>query len=166
MNLSEHFSLAECTRSETAIRMGREVEAPPAIVANLTSLCAGVLEPIRAHLGRHGHDRGIRITSGYRPLWLNDAVHGSRTSDHQFGLAADIEVDGMRPEQLATEILLILPTLPIKQLILEFPPGGWVHVSRNLAGEQPKREVITALRRSTGTHYLTGLVNNHGGKVA
>lgn len=158
MKLSTNFSLEEMTRSDVAARMGRKVEASQAIIVALRTLCVEVLEPIRAHVGQR-----IHVSSGYRPAWLNEAIGGSQNSDHMFGTAADIEAEDMTPEELATEILMILPKLPIKQLILEYPPEGWVHVSRPFAGAIPKREVLTAQRRGGKTQYLSGL---HVGAMA
>lgn len=148
--LSEHFSLEELTLSQIAVRLGRKVEATGAILLNLERLAELVLEPIRAHIGVP-----IIISSGYRPPWLNTAAHGSRTSDHMTGCAADISAVGMAPRALAEKIVEILPNLPIKQMILEF--DQWVHVSVCGAGEAAKRQVLTARHRGTETIYLPGL---------
>jgi len=152
MNLSEHFTLAELTRSHIAVRMGQEVVPTERQLLNLQRLCMYVLEPIRARVRCP-----IIVSSGLRPNWLNVLTGGSLTSDHIPGLAADIEAVGMSPFQLAREVVEILPALPIKQLILEFPPHGWVHVSVTPEGVEPEREVLTARRVGGRTHYLPGL---------
>jgi zinc D-Ala-D-Ala carboxypeptidase len=151
--LSEHFELREFLRSQTAVRSGRDVIAPPSIVANLERLCELVLEPIRAELGAP-----VTILSGYRPLWLNRLVGGSPSSEHMDGRAADFEVTGHSDPWVCDRIAALLPRLPINQLILEFPPGGWIHVSVCEPSLQPKREVLTALRRDNRTTYISGIV--------
>ncbi len=52
---------------------------------NIVYLIENLLDPVRENLGKP-----IRVTSGYRPKPLNDAVGGSPTSNHLKGLAADI----------------------------------------------------------------------------
>lgn len=55
---------------------------------NIVFLIQSLLDPIREKLGRP-----IIVTSGYRPKPLNDAVGGSPTSNHRYGLAADIHIN-------------------------------------------------------------------------
>lgn len=148
--LSQHFSLEELTASQIAVRLGRKIEPPGNVLANLGHLSVFVLEPIRARV-----KRSIFVLSGYRPPWLNLMAGGSKTSDHMDGCAADIRADGMTVRELASEIVEIMPLLPIKQVILEF--DSWVHVSVSMAGVAPKRQVLTARRGETGTVYLPGL---------
>lgn len=147
--LSPHFTLAEFTRSETAARLGVDMRPPAIVVDNLRALCLHVLEPIRAAVGP------VFVSSGWRPVRLNVQIGGSRTSDHITGLAADIKVFGFSPLQLSRTISAM--SIPFKQLICEF--GQWVHVSYDpLMGQDPKREVLTALKRDGRTVYEAGLV--------
>lgn len=150
--VSEHFTLREFLRSDAAARMGKPIVAPPEIFANLRRLCELVLEPIRAELGRP-----ITILSGYRPLWVNKLVGGSSTSEHVDGRAADFEVPGMTDLEVCQRIAGILDRLPVNQLIYEFPPNGWTHVSVCRGDAAPKRQVITARSIKGATHYTTGL---------
>jgi len=151
--LSEHFELREFLRSEIAARVGRCIEPSDEITANLARLCELVLEPIRAELGG-----AITVLSGYRPLWLNQMAQGSLTSEHMYGRAADIEIAGMLDEEACNRIALMLPRLPVNQLILEYPPSGWVHVSVCEAHLEPRREILTAVRRNRQTVYMRGIV--------
>ena len=145
--LSPHFDLSEFLRSDTAQRLGIDMTPLPPVVAALTALCAHVLEPLRAHLGVP-----IHVISGYRPLRLNTAIGGARTSQHMVGQAADIRVDGMSPVQLCHAV--IAWGVPFDQLISEF---GWTHVSFNPAGKQ-RDQVLTAWHRDDGSvGYRPGL---------
>lgn len=146
--LSEHFTLAEMTVSQAAARKGIPNVPPAKAIAALKLLCERVLEPVRAHYGRP-----VIITSGYRSPRVNVAVGGSQTSDHCFGFAADFTVSGIPNIEVAQ---FIQKKLVYKQLILEFPPHGWVHCSydpNNLRNEE-----LSAKRRGGKTVYLPGLV--------
>ena len=48
MQLSKHFKLEEFEKSMTATRRGIENKAGSGEIKNLTDLCYGVLEPVRA----------------------------------------------------------------------------------------------------------------------
>ena len=85
MNLSEHFTLEEMLRSETAAKKHIENRINAEEVNNLVRLCEAVLEPLRAHFGQP-----IRINSGFRCRALNAAVGGAANSYHTKGRAVDI----------------------------------------------------------------------------
>lgn len=85
MQLSEHFSLDEMTRSSTAKRLSIDNTPPLSAIKNLTVLCQEVLEPARK---LYGHP--FIINSGYRCVKLNRAVGGVTGSYHCQGRAADI----------------------------------------------------------------------------
>ena len=77
------------------------------------------------------------------------AVGGAKDSAHMLGLAADINVDGYTPKQLAT--LIKASGLEVDQLILEF--SEWVHVGLSLT---PYRHQTLTINKGTG--YMQGLV--------
>lgn len=85
LKLSEHFTLDEMQKSDTARRAGINNIAYPEAVENLHNLCVNVLEPIRAAYGSP-----IYVNSGFRSSALNIMVGGARHSYHLFGRAADI----------------------------------------------------------------------------
>jgi zinc D-Ala-D-Ala carboxypeptidase len=102
MKLSKYFTLDEMTRSRTA-ELRNILNVPnDEQIENLTDLCIYVLDPIRDAAGRP-----VMITSGYRSNLLNKAVGGSRTSQHPEGKAADIQVKGIKTEQLFRFILAL-----------------------------------------------------------
>jgi hypothetical protein len=149
MNLSKSFTLDEFTRSQTAARMGREVVAPPEVVANLTWLCQEILQPLRDSI------RSVMtINSGYRPGWLNAAIGGSKTSQHMTGQAADILAKGYSPLGLCQEI--VDHRLPFDQLLLEF--DSWTHVSVALPGAKPRQQILTYRIVNGKTVIYPGLV--------
>ena len=55
-----------------------------------------VLEKVRAHFGRP-----VVITSGYRTESHNKACGGAAYSQHKYGLAADVTIHGVKPEDIA-----------------------------------------------------------------
>lgn len=152
MNLSPNFTLAELTRSQAARRHGLKNTPGPAAVANLRRL-ADLLEDVRLML-----KRPVFVTSAYRAPAVNRRVGGSATSAHCFGLAADLEVPGLSPSQVAAMLAGDKKLMAqVDQLILEFPPGGWVHLGLAKPGRAPRRQVLTATRRGGKVVYLPGL---------
>lgn len=143
-NLTEHFTLDEFTESQTATRKGIANKPSAAEINNLRRV-AEVLEQVRALYGRP-----LTISSGYRSAALNAAVGGSKTSAHLRGLAADINVPGVSPRDLALKIRD--SGIPFDQLIHE---GTWVHIG--LADGAPRREVLTAHFGSGPTSYTHGI---------
>lgn len=87
MKLSDHFSLEEMVRSQTATINKITNKPSQAEIDWLKYLCVHVLEPLRAHMGRP-----ITISSGYRCPRLNALVGGVNASQHMYGQAADIRI--------------------------------------------------------------------------
>lgn len=144
MTLTENFTLEEMIFSQTAARRGINNTPPPEIIDNLRRL-AGYLESVREELG----GIPIRISSGYRSPELNAAIAGSsKTSAHTRGLAADINVKGLPPKQLARQIAAM--NLGFDQIILEY--DQWVHVG--LSEGKPRGQLLT-IRQGTG--YMQGI---------
>jgi zinc D-Ala-D-Ala carboxypeptidase len=151
--LTKNFSLAELTKSETALRHDMDNTPGAVEIANLTDLAGKVLQPVRDHFGK-----GVKVNSGFRHPEVNAKVGGSKTSDHCKGQAADIEIPGVANAELAE---WIKDNLEFTQLILEFytpgiPDSGWVHVSYN--PDNLKKQVMTATKQGGKTVYLPGLV--------
>lgn len=113
-----NFKYKEFIKSDIALRRGIDNTPTEEHWQNIEKLAVNVLQPVRNELGR------INITSGYRSKKLNKAVKSSRTSLHCFGCASDLE-----PENVSLLYLLewIYNNCEYRELILEFPPLGWIH---------------------------------------
>jgi hypothetical protein len=126
MRLTKHFTLEEMTASDSATKMGISNVPTEAQIINLTVLCYKVLEPVREHF-----EKPILVSSGYRSRNLNVAIGGSKTSQHCYGQAVDINNKGS--ELLNAQIFhWIKDNLEYDQLIWEFGNSkepDWVHVS-------------------------------------
>jgi hypothetical protein len=151
MQLSEHFEVAEFTRSNTAKRAGISNAPTEAHQANMVLLCEKVLEPIREHFGR-----AIFLSSGYRSAALNKITKGaSTTSQHCSGEAVDIDMDGT--EVSNKQIFdYIKENLNFDQLIWEFGTDAnpdWVHVSYESTGKQ-RKQILKAVKKGGATSYV------------
>lgn len=173
IRLTEHFKLSEFLRSSTAT--ARHIDNLPAtpracleVISNLQTLCREVLEPLRAFInssdspspfsfrrgaggeasiGGAGGEAPILITSGYRCAALNQAVGGSKTSQHMTGEAADIHINSVEEGRLW--FAWIMDHCRFDQLIWESDRQGtsWIHVScrRDLG---TNRQQVKSLRKS------------------
>ena len=149
-HLSDHFTLMELTKSQTAERLGIDNTPDDIIIGLLAGMCDNVLEPIRNAFGVP-----FSPSSAYRSEELNRLIGGSPTSAHCAGLAVDIELPLARVSNpdLAR---WVQNNLVFDQLILECwtgqPGSGWVHIGNDLL--EPRRQVLTFQR---GKGYMNGL---------
>tara|TARA_R100001594_G_scaffold1399_3_gene6075 strand:+ start:50 stop:496 length:447 start_codon:yes stop_codon:yes gene_type:complete len=135
MQLSDHFTLSELTKSSTAERLGIANEPGSTEIENLIMVCDQILEPVRNHYGI-----AFAPNSGFRCLELNRAIGSSDKSQHVTGQAVDFEVPGMDNKDVA---LWVVDNCQFDQLILEFykegePSSGWVHCSYTIDGDNRK----------------------------
>lgn len=145
--LSKNFSLAELTRSQTAIRNGLDNKPDAESLRNLHRL-AGTLELVRAALGVPVH-----VMSGYRSPVVNKLVGGSPTSQHRYGLAADFVAPAFgTPYQIVEK--LQKAGIAFDQIIHEF--GEWVHIGLAQDPKASRQQVLTAKRIDGKTRYLAG----------
>jgi hypothetical protein len=161
MQLSEHLSLAEVTKSDTAKRRGVSNMPTEAHIANFKLLAENIFEPIRNHFGKP-----IFISSGYRSAELNKAIGGAGktvngvyipSSQHCQGEAIDIDMDG-RPGGVTNKMVFdfIKDNLNFDQLIWEFGTTtnpDWVHVSYESTGKQ-RKQILRAVRNGSKTSYV------------
>lgn len=148
MQLTQHFTLEEFTRSAKAAQLGLDNTPPPELLPRLI-LTAELLERIRATLGVP-----VIVTSGYRSPKVNLAVGSSSGSDHPHGHAADIVAPAYgTPYEVARTLAPLVSTLGIGQIILEGIKGKrWVHVSTHTP-EKAINRIITI----TDTGVLVGI---------
>ena len=150
MKLTNNFSLAEMTKSQTATRKGIDNKPSTEHVENLIHLAETVLQPVRDHFGKP-----VAISSGYRSPALCEAIGSSAKSQHAKGEAADFEINGVDNKELAT---WITKNCEFDQLILEFydgidPNSGWVHCSTKREPETVRKQVLQAKKIEGRTAY-------------
>lgn len=63
-----------------------------------------ILQKIRNHFGK-----AVTITSAYRTPGKNKAVGGTTYSQHLYGTAADIKVQGVTPKKVAAYVEKLMP---------------------------------------------------------
>ena len=141
MQLSDHFSLKEFTHSDTAIRLDIDNTPDQNVLINLNILAEG-LETVRTKLDGNA----IRVSSGYRSLILNRALHSKDTSQHILGLACDFTCPGFGN---VNDVMRTLSQsgIEFQQLILEF--NSWIHISFPPAGQIAKREILLIDKQGT-----------------
>lgn len=150
MQLSEHLTLAEATKSQTATRLGIDNSPTIAHLEALRAVAKNVFEPIRNHFAVP-----IAVTSGYRSRALNEAIRGSRRSQHCHGQALDIDADVYGRITNAEIFHYIKDHLDFDQLIWEFgneETPDWVHVSYVSDGSN-RGEKLIAYRENGRTRY-------------
>jgi zinc D-Ala-D-Ala carboxypeptidase len=151
MKISEHLSLVEVTRSETAKRKGISNNPTAEHLENFKILAENVFEKIRGHFGVP-----IHISSGYRSKELNSAIGGSQTSQHSKGQAIDIDMDGSGDGVSNADVYnFIKDKLDYDQLIWEFGTDknpDWVHVS--YSKDKNRKQRLKAVKTNGKTSYV------------
>ena len=150
MNLSKNFTLAELTKSQTAIRKNISNKPSTDHINNLIHLAETILQPVREHFGKP-----VMISSGYRSPELCEAIGSSSKSQHAKGEAADFEIVGIDNKDLAT---WIVANTEFDQLILEYyiendPNSGWVHCSVKTPPEEGRKQILQAKKIEGKTVY-------------
>jgi hypothetical protein len=150
MKLSQNLSLAEVTKSATAKRRGIANEPSIDHLESLKALAENIFQPIREEFMCP-----IFISSGYRSEALNEAIGGSKTSQHSKGEAIDLDADVYGVITNADIFHYIEDSLDFDQLIWEFGTDDnpdWVHVSYKREGEN-RGQILKAVRNNGRTSY-------------
>ena len=154
VKLSEHFTLAEMTKTSVKTKDGN---IPSRVhIENLCRLC-GWLERLRLRcnqmsnekLGISNYDYSdaekevpIIINSAYRSPAVNKAVGGAATSNHLTGCAADIRCKGIEQAIRYAFILLDISDEsqePFDELLIEQSAKSiWVHFAVRPEGNRRK----------------------------
>ena len=137
MNLSEHFTLAELTKTK------QHIENVPneAQVENLKRVCRW-LERLRKRWNdKYGDgDDPIIINSGFRSAAVNKAVGGVPTSNHLTGCAVDIRCIGMEQALRYAAILLDISDMSredFDELLIEQKRSVvWIHFAVRPTGNR------------------------------
>lgn len=64
-----------------------------------------LLQKIRDHFGK-----AVIINSAYRTEAHNKSIGGATYSQHKYGLAADIHINGVMPKEIAAHVETLLPS--------------------------------------------------------
>lgn len=148
--ISDHLSLGEITKSQTATRLGIDNTPTVTHMIALRAIAENVFEPIRKHF-----NVPIGISSGYRSKQLNDAIGGSSRSQHCHGQALDIDADIYGRITNGELFRYIRHGLDFDQLIWEFGDDNdpaWVHVSFVNDGTN-RGEILKAYRDNGRVKY-------------
>lgn len=148
MNISEHISLKEATRSNTAKRLGIENMPDSETLTTMQITAEHIFEPLR-----NKFNEPIYISSFYRSPELNKAIGGSTSSQHCKGEAIDID-DVYSKASNADFFNYIKNKLEFDQLIWEFGDDenpAWVHVSYSLG--KNRMRVLKAVKENGRTKY-------------
>ena len=128
MKISNHITLAEATKSQTAIRKGIDNTPPKEVIPNMIAVAEKCFEPLRVW-----HGKPIGISSFYRSPALNRSVKGSPRSQHCKGQAIDIDADifdnGLTNKQIYN---WLVNNVDFDQIIWEYGTDdnpAWVHIS-------------------------------------
>lgn len=111
--LTNNFSLQEFNS-----KCGRAI--PNSVMPNILQLAKN-LQVLRDAVGK-----SITITSGYRSPEHNRKVGGAKDSQHVKGMAADIQIKGMTPKEVALVIEGLIESGKMKQGGLGIYPS-WIH---------------------------------------
>ena len=151
MKLSKNLSLSEVVKSNTAIRRGIDNNPTQEHLANLEDIAENIFQPIRENLGVP-----IGISSGYRCKALNEAIGGSKKSQHGKGEALDLDAD-MYGRITNKQIFdYIKENLVFDQLIWEFGNDNepdWIHVSYTTK-KTNRMQVLKAKKINGKTKYI------------
>lgn len=146
MKITEHFSLGEISKSDTAIRFGIDNSVPSELMSNLKKMCEK-LEEVRALF-----DKPVKITSFYRSPELNTKVGGSKTSAHKDCRACDFTVKGVDVVDVFSNIKS--SNIIFDQLILESSKTStWIHLGIEKDGEKPRQMVMSGTKTDKGSTF-------------
>ena len=132
VRLSTYFTQDELTASDYATRHGMDNEPDQRALESLR-YTASQLDRVRALLGVP-----VLVSSGYRSPRVNEAVGGSKRSQHMLGQAVDLIAPSFGSPR-AVARLIMESHIPFDQLILEY--GRWVHIS--FTQHNPRGDVLT-----------------------
>jgi len=149
MVISEHLTLGELIRSDSAKRAGITNMPNAEQIENLKQLAEHIFEPIR-----NNFRVPIYISSGFRSVELCNLIKGAaKNSQHSRGEAIDIDMDGHSHDITNSDIFnYIKGHLKFDQLIWEHGTAtnpDWVHVSYTT--KKPLRNQV--LRALDGGKY-------------
>ena len=134
--ITEHFTVFEVANSLASLKLNIDNRPTAQVISNAKLFCVNILEKVRINF-----NQPVNIHSFYRSPELNYAIggvkpdikKGIRGSQHIYGEAADITVQGYSVQEVFD---YIKNNLIYDQVIQE---GTWVHVSFSPVGKNRKQ---------------------------
>jgi zinc D-Ala-D-Ala carboxypeptidase len=124
--LGKNFTFAEMTITTHREFLEENHNVPEDLLPAAKDLCKTLLDPIRDHF-----KQAVIVHSGYRCPALNEAIKGSKTSQHMVFEAADFHVNNHNLKEV-WEWIWKESGLAWGQLILEgwaSNQPSWIHIS-------------------------------------
>lgn len=148
VQLTPHFSLAEMTVTNSGLDNTPDQDQ----IAALTALCQNILEPLRQHFGAP-----VIVTSGFRSPAVNSHFGGEPDSQHLFGQAADIHIQGIANADIWRQIdsEMTFDQVIAEELQETDGAAGWIHVSFRV--DRARGSAISYMGPHAATKYLEGL---------
>ena len=149
MKISDNITYAEAIHSNTAKRRGIDNTPNPAQVETMKVTAEKIFEPLRKWVGGP-----IKVNSFFRSAELNEAIGGSKTSQHCKGQAIDID-DTYGHATNAEMYHWIKDNLNFDQMIWEFGDDDnpdWVHVSY-VSPQENRNRCLKAYKHQGKTKY-------------
>lgn len=146
MKITKHVTYAEATQTNSGLEnipSGMQME-------NIKLLCEKVFEPLREWV-----DAPIKINSIFRSPRVNNAIGGSKNSQHMAMDGAAMDIDDTFGHKTNKEMFeWIKVNLTFDQLIHEFGDDNnpaWIHVSYRKHGN--RKQVLRAKKVNGKTIY-------------
>lgn len=145
MNISQHITIEEATKSQEAVRKGIRNVPTQTQLASMRLVADKCFEPLRNHFRVP-----IGISSFFRSEPLNIAIGGSKNSQHCLGMAIDIDGDIFGRVSNSEIFQWLKDNVEFDQLIWEFGNDenpAWVHISYNPKGN--RKQILRLTKRGT-----------------
>ena len=146
--ISDNISYREATHSDTAKKLSIKNDPTEDHLVNMILIAEKVFQPLREWC-----EHPIKINSMYRSEALNTALRGSKSSQHRFGQALDLDTLGEKSN--ADLFNYISEHLSYDQLIWEAGTDAepdWIHVSY-VNEEKNRKQRLKMKRKGARTQY-------------
>jgi hypothetical protein len=152
MNISKYLSYKEVTKSYTATKKGISNIPSESQMKNIIEWARCIFDPVRSYIAAP-----LGCHTIYRSPELNEAIGGSKTSQHMAnnGAAGDIDADIWGNASNEIVFSFIRRNLSFDQLIAEGLQDGriqWVHCSY-VSCEKNRNEVLLMYVENGETYY-------------
>ena len=148
--ISKNITYNEAVHSNTAKRKGIENIPNENQIAAMMTIAEMIFQPLRSYVGGP-----IKITSFFRSPELNQAIGGSKSSQHCKGQAMDLD-DVYGHKTNAEMFDYIRENLDFDQLIWEFGDDNnpnWIHVSY-VDKQENRNRCLKAYKKNGKTKYM------------